>query len=730
MTNPCPGYNITTPYGKTGPYWSCFHDGADYACPTGTPIVSSWGGTVVSASFGSAFGNHVCVDHDTLPDGSPGYWAIYCHLKSKTVSIGERVEAGSLVGYADSTGNVSGAHLHFGVYKQPGWSSCGGINPQPWIDAGGSGGGGGAAPSGSTYVTANIYTSKLGYGQTDSDTVKELQERLNRTSLVGGQNLTVNGNYDADTDEEVRLWQEQIAQDPADPPLQSYLGPSQTALMFASPPYTVHDDGPPAIASGGSDGGSTTVPPLPPSSAFVPGVSHDSFTWMGERFIVWLGGNISTADPMGIYNPGPAYSSYDDENVRKCQELMDDVPDPVGSAYFGPKQWEYLASAPPVTPPPYPHGGVVPPTGPTQPTDPNAPAAPSIMYPGSVWDPIPKDGGGYFAGLRPFKSMTAKKVTLHTTEGSSKPNWEGMQSGIPHLTFDPGTNQVWQHLPWDIAAYTLTGGDYSPNSDAGQNIQIEMIGFAEDTPTWSDEKYQNLEDLLAWISQAIGVPYTFPFPFTGNEGYGEDGAVRQDWATFAGASGIVGHSHATYNDHWDPGALNVDKLEYYPTVPPIEPTGPTGPTGPTAPTAPTGGPTGPTVPTAPTGGPTGPTAPTGPTGPPVSGDYVTQVEFDAFKGTLAAEFREVADTLDPSGGSVPVTSSYTVPTWVTRLAVWGVAILAGAAALTVAESTDDSVSGIEWLVVALLVLVIVTGGEAVLQALRNRLTARRNSSDE
>jgi len=650
------------------------------------------------------------------------------------------------------------------VYKQPGWSSCGGIQPQPWIDAGGSssGSGGGAPSGGSAYVTSNIYTSKLGYGQTDSDTVKELQERLNRTSLVGGQNLTVNGNYDADTDEEVRLWQEQVANDPPDPPLQSYLGPAQTALMFASPPYTVHDDGPPAIASGGGGGGSSTgVPPLPPQSSFKPGQSHDSFTWMGDRFIVWLGGNISTADPMGVYVPGPVYSSYDDENVRKCQELMDDIPDPAGSAYFGPKQWEALAGAPASTPPPYPHGGVVPPDGGGGPTDPNAPAAPTPMYPGSVSDPIPADGGGYITGLRPFKG-SAKKITLHTTEGSNKPNWEAMQSGIPHLTFDPGTNQVWQHLKWDIAAYTLTGGDKSPNSDAGQNIQIEMIGFAKDTPTWSNTRYDNLKKLLSWLSDSLGIVYQFPFPFTANDGYGEDGAVRQDWDTFSAANGIVGHSHATWNDHWDPGDLDTAKLPYHsstgPTAPtsPTGPTAPTAPTGPTAPTAPTGptspiGSTGPTGPTGATGsagpagatgpagsaGTTGPTGPMGPVGPTGSAapiaDYVTRAEFEALRNTLTGGYRDLAHDLEtydgPGDAAETEVAGYTVPTWASRLVVWLVALLAGAAALTVAENSDDNVSTTEWVLIALLVLVIVTGGEAVLQALR-KIVVRRNKSDE
>lgn len=144
MTNPCPGYSITTPYGKEGSAWGCgWHDGADWASPAGTDVVAMWGGTVVEAayptSFGSAFGRAVVIDHDKLPDGSPGYWALYAHLSAENVSVGQRVEAGQKIGDVGTTGNSSGNHLHAGVYKQPSWCSGCGINPQPWIEAGDEG---------------------------------------------------------------------------------------------------------------------------------------------------------------------------------------------------------------------------------------------------------------------------------------------------------------------------------------------------------------------------------------------------------------------------------------------------------------------------------------------------------------------------------------------------------------------------------------------------------------
>jgi len=140
MTNPVPGYSITTPYGKKGSAWGCgWHDGADYAAPAGTDVVALWGGVVVEAayptSFGSAFGRAIVIDHDKLPDGSPGFWGLYAHLSAENVSVGQRVECGQTIGDIGTTGNSSGNHLHVGIYAQPSWCSGCGKNPQPWIDA-------------------------------------------------------------------------------------------------------------------------------------------------------------------------------------------------------------------------------------------------------------------------------------------------------------------------------------------------------------------------------------------------------------------------------------------------------------------------------------------------------------------------------------------------------------------------------------------------------------------
>lgn len=249
---------ITCPFKKPGSSWSTGeHSGLDLGCPNGDPVYAMWGGKVTGNSWGSAYGTHIVIDHDVLPNGDPGLWAIYAHLKNKQVSSGDRVEAGDLIGYSDNTGNSTGNHLHVEIQPQSTWVKGSYRDPQPWVDAGGTS----TAPP-QHYVTSHVYSNKLGYGEPSngdesSDSVKELQHILNDTSLDGGKTIEVTGRYDDDTDHEVRLWQEQIAKDPPDPKGESYLGPNQAKLMFPSSVYTIHDEGLPPISSGAGTDDST-----------------------------------------------------------------------------------------------------------------------------------------------------------------------------------------------------------------------------------------------------------------------------------------------------------------------------------------------------------------------------------------------------------------------------------------------------------------------------------------
>jgi len=132
---------ITFPYGakyRTG----TLHKGVDYAAKVGTPVVAAVSGVVVFAGWhvykkgwGLAFGIHVIVDNDLFPDMTAGLWAGYCHLKSVTVKVGQRVTQGDLVGISGNTGNSTGPHLHFQILASRTWNPLQARNPQRWIEA-------------------------------------------------------------------------------------------------------------------------------------------------------------------------------------------------------------------------------------------------------------------------------------------------------------------------------------------------------------------------------------------------------------------------------------------------------------------------------------------------------------------------------------------------------------------------------------------------------------------
>ena len=85
---------------------------------------------------------------------------------------------------------------------------------------------------------------------------------------------------------------------------------------------------------------------VPSRGYFRPGHHNDLFTPMGERFLVWLKNDISKAGEE--YVPGPEFSTFDRQNVRKVQILMGDEPD----GWFGQSQWTRLfTERPPKRPP-------------------------------------------------------------------------------------------------------------------------------------------------------------------------------------------------------------------------------------------------------------------------------------------------------------------------------------------------------------------------------------------
>jgi murein DD-endopeptidase MepM/ murein hydrolase activator NlpD len=116
-------YFGNTPFSQTNPslYNGHGHDGVDIAAPIGTPISAALSGTVLATgntdiyhdSRGNqcySFGKWVMVKHGN------GLNTMYAHLSQISVTAGQSVATGQLLGYSGMTGYATGPHLHFGVY--------------------------------------------------------------------------------------------------------------------------------------------------------------------------------------------------------------------------------------------------------------------------------------------------------------------------------------------------------------------------------------------------------------------------------------------------------------------------------------------------------------------------------------------------------------------------------------------------------------------------------------
>ena len=85
------------------------HKGIDLAAPTGTPVYATADGIVGMAQRNGSYGNYVQIEHGGEMQTR------FAHLSAYTVSAGDRVHKGDLIGYVGTTGRSTGPHLHYEV---------------------------------------------------------------------------------------------------------------------------------------------------------------------------------------------------------------------------------------------------------------------------------------------------------------------------------------------------------------------------------------------------------------------------------------------------------------------------------------------------------------------------------------------------------------------------------------------------------------------------------------
>ena len=107
-------YYISSPYGwRNNPFSGkrTFHNGIDMATPVGTPIYAALDGTVAATGYDVIYGNYVIISHHS------GYQTLYAHMSVILTSRGKRVTTATKIGLVGNTGQTTGPHVHFTVYK-------------------------------------------------------------------------------------------------------------------------------------------------------------------------------------------------------------------------------------------------------------------------------------------------------------------------------------------------------------------------------------------------------------------------------------------------------------------------------------------------------------------------------------------------------------------------------------------------------------------------------------
>jgi murein DD-endopeptidase MepM/ murein hydrolase activator NlpD len=106
------GGPITSPFGLR---WRGtlpeIHRGVDIQVLTGTPVRAMAPGRVIFAGVMGGYGNVVWIDHggDVL--------TAYAHLSQLGVATGDGVDGRTVIGLSGATGDATGPHLHFELWR-------------------------------------------------------------------------------------------------------------------------------------------------------------------------------------------------------------------------------------------------------------------------------------------------------------------------------------------------------------------------------------------------------------------------------------------------------------------------------------------------------------------------------------------------------------------------------------------------------------------------------------
>lgn len=151
-----------------------------------------------------------------------------------------------------------------------------------------------------------------------------------------------------------------------------------------------------------------------------------------------------------------------------------------------------------------------------------------------------------------------RAVVWHTTQGTTVGGAVSVYKAIqacPHLTVDPETHELFQHVPLNASCYALRNLPGGCQTNTTGVIQIEVVGYAGDAWAWSQER-------LRWLGESVLWPILEACPsIPRGPVYGGERMTCAEWDVWSG--GMAGHRDVPEQDHTDPGDLDLAAILGY-----------------------------------------------------------------------------------------------------------------------------------------------------------------------
>jgi hypothetical protein len=163
----------------------------------------------------------------------------------------------------------------------------------------------------------------------------------------------------------------------------------------------------------------------------------------------------------------------------------------------------------------------------------------SLWFPGARLNQLAPIDGGSILGGNP-------KLLWHDTESSGFPSYS--TGFFPHMTINPLTGEVRQHIPANRACRALCNESGGVQTNRWRVFQIECCGFANKVPF-----HPVMAEVAQWAKEHLGVPLRATVDWLPYDASFGNTRVRLSGAAWNSYAGHLGHMHAPENVHGDPG---------------------------------------------------------------------------------------------------------------------------------------------------------------------------------